>query len=200
MQSSQGRAQYDFISVRRLHRIDRVGKLRRFGHEMKLTSLNMRLDHAHPEITGPASRKNIIERKRAKIHHKIWRYIREIHPMMKRKIRPPIYVHVVYAVHQACFRVGCHENEFFVHEQIDLQAGPMLGRIHDCHVDEPGCDLIDQILRHIDVYPKCDIRKGSTHPSNPVKQKGLSKTDFAADGQNSTTAGRDSNLMERALP
>ncbi|BCG97968.1 hypothetical protein MesoLj131a_68320 (plasmid) [Mesorhizobium sp. 131-2-1] len=120
--------------------------------------------------------------------------------MMKRKIRPPIYVHVVYSVRQACFGVGCHENEFFVHEQIDFQTGPMLGRIHDCHVDEPGRDLIDQILWHIDMDMKRDIGKGSTHPSNPVEQKGLSKTDFAADSQNGATAGRDSNLMKGALP
>ena len=85
-------------------------------------------------------------------------------------------------------------------EQIDLQTRSMLGRVHDRYVDDPRRNLIDQILRHIDVYSKGNILKRAAHPSDPIEQKRLRKTDFAADGQNSATARWHGNLMKGALP
>lgn len=76
----------------------------------------------------------------------------------------------------------------------------MLRRVHDGYVDRPRRNLVDQILRHIDVYPKRNILKRAAHPSDPIEQKRLREADFAADRQNSPGSRRHGNLMKGALP
>jgi hypothetical protein len=54
-----------------------------------------------------------------------------------------------------------------------FQTWPMLRRIRDRDVNKSGCDLIDQILRHVDVDAKGDIPKRAPHPEDPIEQKRL---------------------------
>ena len=173
MQHCQGRTHYSLIRIGRLHRINRIGELRHFRHKVKPAGFYMRLHRAHPEIPGTARRKNIAECERAEIERKVRRSAREIHPVVKSKIRTPIHVHIIGFVQDARFGIGSHEHELFLHEQIDFQTRPVLGRIHDRNVDHSRRDLIDQILRHIDMYAKCNILQRAAHPSDPIEQQRL---------------------------
>jgi hypothetical protein len=63
--------------------------------------------------------------------------------MMKRKIRDPVDMNVSIILPCNGPRLGTHQHEFFFHQKIDFQAGPMLGGVHDSSVDEASRDLID---------------------------------------------------------
>gem|GEM_PF-5056565 len=78
--------------------------------------------------------------------------------MMKSKLRTPFDVDISRIVLVILREIGCYENEFFLHDQIDLQPWAMLGSVHDRDIYKPGSNVRNQILRNVDVNAKGNVR------------------------------------------
>src|SRR3546814_20045218 len=107
-----------------MYRIDRIRELRHSRHEMELSGCYVRLDCAHPEVAGTASRKNIAERKRAEIRREAGQGFRKADAVVKTEIRSPIHLEVVPVVQEKSVGSGRTMHDIFFHEQIDDQARP----------------------------------------------------------------------------
>ena len=89
--------------------------MRHFRHDVKPAFRYMGLHSTHPEISGAACGKNIAQCERTEIEREIRRDIRKIHPVVKPKIRPPIHINIIGCIQKSRFRIGSHEDEFFLH-------------------------------------------------------------------------------------
>lgn len=49
----------------------------------------------------------------------------------------------------------------------------MLGRIHDCCINDAACDKVDQVLWHVNVDAQGNVSQRPAHPEHPIEQKRL---------------------------
>src|SRR5687767_7064655 len=108
-------------------------------------------------VYPPANLQHITEPERAQVHRNAWSNIWNAHAVVKRKLWSPIHVNVIARFPETTFRICRHEHQRFLHDQIDFETRPVLRRIHEGDIHKAGGNMVDQILRHIDMDAKSDV-------------------------------------------